>query len=64
MASGAEPGVLGLVRRGHEERILALLRARGPLSRAEIARLSGLSRSTLSDIVGALQERGAVVTTT
>jgi predicted NBD/HSP70 family sugar kinase len=64
MASGAEPGVLGLVRRGHEERILALLRARGSLSRAEIARLSGLSRSTLSDIVGALQERGAVVTTT
>ncbi|GGT96067.1 ROK family transcriptional regulator [Actinomadura citrea] len=64
MASGAEPGVLELVRRGHEERILALLRARGPLSRAEIARSSGLSRSTLSEIVSALLERGAVVTAT
>jgi len=59
--SGPEPGVLELVRRGHEERVLRLLGEHGALSRARLGELSGLSRSTLSDIVGALQARGVVV---
>lgn len=59
-----EPGVLARVRRGHEEQVLGLLRERGALSRAELGALSGLSRSTLSDIVGALVGRAAVVVTT
>ncbi|GAA2725809.1 ROK family transcriptional regulator [Actinocorallia aurantiaca] len=61
---GPEPGVLELVRRGHEERVLRLLGEHGALSRGRLGTLSGLSRSTLSDIVGALQARGAVVATT
>ncbi|MCD0448946.1 ROK family protein [Actinocorallia sp. API 0066] len=59
-----EPGVLARVRRGHEERVLGLLREHGALSRAELGTLSGLSRSTLSDIVAALIARAAVVVTT
>ncbi|ROO84324.1 putative NBD/HSP70 family sugar kinase [Actinocorallia herbida] len=62
--SETEPGVLARVRLGHEERVVALLRERGALSRAELGALSGLSRSTLSDIAGALVARGAVVVTT
>ncbi|MDX6740358.1 ROK family protein [Actinocorallia sp. A-T 12471] len=62
--SETEPGVLARVRLGHEERVVALLRERGALSRAELGTLSALSRSTLSDIVGALLARGAVVVTT
>ncbi|WP_344243476.1 ROK family transcriptional regulator [Actinocorallia libanotica] len=60
----SEPGVLELVRRGHEERVLRLLGEHGALSRKRLETLSGLSRSTLSDIVGALQARGAVVAST
>ncbi|MEK8174853.1 ROK family protein [Streptomyces sp. M19] len=46
---------------GHEDLVLDLLRKHGPLSRAELGGLSGLSRTTLSDIVAALMETGAVV---
>jgi predicted NBD/HSP70 family sugar kinase len=53
--------VQALVRRTHEERVLAVLRERGGLSRAEIAERVGLSRTTLSEITGDLIARGAVV---
>lgn len=56
-------GPLARLRRGHEELILRLLRTHGPLSRGELGRLSGLSRTTLYDIVGALADGGAVVGT-
>ncbi|MGW2826559.1 ROK family transcriptional regulator [Streptomyces sp. NPDC001443] len=56
-------GPLARLRRGHEERVLRLLRTHGPLSRGELGRLSGLSRTTLYDIVTALVESGAVVAT-
>lgn len=54
-------GVHALVRRTHEERILAALRAHGALSRSELARRTGLSRTTLSEITSELLRRGAIV---
>ncbi|MBT2410937.1 ROK family protein [Streptomyces sp. ISL-12] len=56
-------GPLARLRRGHEELVLRLLRTHGPLSRAELGKLSGLSRTTLYDIVVALMDGGAVVAT-
>lgn len=56
-------GPLTRLRRGHEERVLGLLRRHGPQSRAELGRRSGLSRTTLYDIVGTLVASGAVVST-
>ena len=52
---------LSRLRRGHEERVLGLLRRHGPQSRAELGRQAGLSRTTLYDIVGTLVASGAVV---
>jgi predicted NBD/HSP70 family sugar kinase len=59
MATSA--GVHALVRRTHEERVLRVLREHGALSRGEIARAVGLSRTTLSEITGSLLQRGAIV---
>ncbi|HEX7352715.1 ROK family transcriptional regulator [Brachybacterium sp.] len=58
-----EIGVLALTRRTHEMRVLAALRTRGPSSRAQLAEATRLSRTTLSEIVGDLLARGAVVVT-
>ncbi|MET9310707.1 ROK family transcriptional regulator [Kribbella sp. NPDC003505] len=57
------PGVQALVRRTHEERVLQVLREQGALSRNQIARAVGLSRTTLSEITGSLLQRGAIVVT-
>ncbi|MEU6551943.1 ROK family transcriptional regulator [Streptomyces sp. NPDC046915] len=54
-------GVHALVRRTHEDRVLRALQENGALSRGEMARVVGLSRTTLSDIVGSLLQRGAIV---
>jgi len=54
-------GVHALVRRTHEERVLAALRSGGALSRSELAGRVGLSRTTLSEITASLLQRGAVV---
>ncbi|TYL54155.1 ROK family transcriptional regulator [Agromyces mariniharenae] len=54
-------GVHALVRRTHEERVLAALRAHGALSRAELAKRVGLSRTTLSEITASLLQRGAII---
>lgn len=54
-------GVQALVRRTHEERVLRELREHGALSRGQIARAVGLSRTTLSEITGSLLQRGAIV---
>lgn len=47
-------------RRAHEGRVLGALRD-GPLSRAELARRVGLSRTTLSETTAELLRRGAIV---
>ncbi|WP_033338210.1 ROK family transcriptional regulator [Catenuloplanes japonicus] len=57
-------GVQVRLRRTHEESVLRVLREHGALSRGQIARLVGLSRTTLSEITGELLSRGAVVVTT
>jgi len=49
------------MRRSHEAVVLGLLRRGGPLSRAELGARSGLSRSTLYEIVGGLLSSGVVV---
>src|SRR5699024_1697002 len=49
-----------LMRWRHEEQVLAALRARGAMRRAELAVMVGLSRTTLSEIVVSLIRRGAV----
>lgn len=54
-------GVHALVRRTHEDRILGALRDHGALSRAQLAPLVGLSRTTLSEITAVLLERGAII---
>lgn len=53
-------GVHALVRRTHEERVLGALREHGAMSRGQLARRVGLSRTTLSEITGSLLRRGAV----
>ncbi|WP_229070669.1 ROK family transcriptional regulator [Actinoplanes sp. DH11] len=55
------PDAMQRVRRTHTEALLAQLRDAGPLSRAELIRLTGLSRTTLFDIIGDLITRGMVV---
>ncbi|MGO1973555.1 MAG: ROK family protein [Propionibacteriaceae bacterium] len=54
-------GIRALVRRTHEERVLAALRAHGALSRSELVPRVGLSRTTLSEITASLLARGAIV---
>ena len=49
-----------LVRWRHEEKILGVLRDHGAMRRAELAAKVGLSRTTLSEIVGELIGRGAL----
>ncbi|MGW5861103.1 ROK family protein [Streptomyces sp. NPDC055239] len=57
-------GPLTRLRRSHEQAVLELLRKHGPLSRAELGDRSGLSRTTLHDIVAGLVGSGSVVTGT
>ncbi|GHH71917.1 transcriptional regulator [Kitasatospora indigofera] len=55
-------GPLARLRQGHETLVLDLLRRHGPLTRAGLGTHTGLSRTTLYDIVGGLVTAGAVVT--
>jgi predicted NBD/HSP70 family sugar kinase/biotin operon repressor len=48
---------------GNRERVIELLRIRGALTRADLARLLGLSRATVSNVVAALHHEGLVVET-
>ncbi|WP_432026351.1 ROK family transcriptional regulator [Streptomyces sp. 1222.5] len=45
----------------HEALVLRLLREHGPLTRGELGPLSGLSRTTLYDAVGALMDNGTLL---
>jgi DNA-binding transcriptional ArsR family regulator len=59
-----EYGSLGSLRAHNRRRVLDALRHRGTASRAELARVTGLSRSTVSSLVGELQHSGLVVEST
>jgi glucokinase-like ROK family protein len=54
-------GSLGSLRAGNRGRVVDALRELGVASRAEIARRTGLSRSTVSSLVAELQEAGLIV---
>jgi predicted NBD/HSP70 family sugar kinase len=58
----SKPGVGSLesLRAQNRGRVIGVLRAAGPVSRAEIARRTGLSRSTISSLVADLQAVGLV----
>src|SRR5215213_11808369 len=67
MKSGCRPmrerseGSLASLRRLNRRRVINALRQHGLISRAEIARRTGLSRSTVSSLVSELQSDGLVV---
>ena len=54
-------GALEGLRDQNRLRVVEVLRRRGTVSRADIARATGLSRSTVSSLVADLQDRGLVV---
>src|SRR5688572_32796462 len=54
-------GSLASLRRLNRQRVIDALRSHGTISRAEIARRTGLSRSTVSSLVADLQASGLVV---
>jgi predicted NBD/HSP70 family sugar kinase/biotin operon repressor len=58
---GEQPGALGSLRESNREKVVHALTMLGVASRADIARRTGLSRSTVSSIVADLQAEGLVV---
>jgi predicted NBD/HSP70 family sugar kinase/biotin operon repressor len=58
---GEQPGALGSLRESNREKVVQALQALGVASRADIARWTGLSRSTVSSIVAELHAEGLVV---
>ncbi len=56
-----ESGSLGSLRESNRERVIEALRMIGVASRSEVARWTGLSRSTVSSIVADLQLEGVVI---
>jgi glucokinase-like ROK family protein len=59
---GESTGSLGALRESNTGRVIEALNALGTASRAQIARQTGLARSTVSSIVAELQAEGVVVT--
>ena len=53
-------GTLGWLRHRNRERVMALLRTQGQISQADIARSTGLSRTTVSTVIGELKQLGLV----
>ena len=53
-------GSLALLRERNREQVVDVLRRRGTVSRADIARETGLSRTTVSSIVGTMQRDGLI----
>lgn len=60
MASTRLPGTPRLLRALNDRAALELLLARGPLTRAQLGELTGLSKVTASQLVERLEERGLV----
>jgi glucokinase-like ROK family protein len=54
-------GSLGALRDANRHRVLAVLRRHGSVSRADISRITGLSHTTVSSLVGQLRRQGLVV---
>ena len=61
MVSTRLPGTPRLLRALNDRAALELLLARGPLTRAQLGELTGLSKVTASQLVERLEERGLVV---
>jgi N-acetylglucosamine repressor len=59
--AGLRRGSRALLRDLNSSLLIELVRAAGPISRADLARRSGLSAPTVSTIVGRLLERGILV---
>jgi predicted NBD/HSP70 family sugar kinase len=59
----ATSGALERLRAGNQRTVLALLASEGPMSRADLVRGSGLSRTTVSSLVSALIRSGHVTET-
>jgi predicted NBD/HSP70 family sugar kinase len=55
------PGSLTGLRQGNRQRVLDVLRQHGTTSRPEIARQTGLSTTTVSDLVRVLLDEGVIV---
>src|SRR4051794_12684834 len=63
--AAAEAGIGGSLERLRETnrlRVINALRTRGNLSRSELVALTGLSRTTVTTLIGDLQARGLIVT--
>ena len=60
MERGSPRGSLALLRERNREQVVDVLRRRGTVSRADIARETGLSRTTVSSIVGTMQRDGLI----
>lgn len=61
MSSPSPTGSLEALREGNRMRVIDVLRQRGAASRAQVARDTGLSRTTVGSLVGALLADGFVV---
>src|SRR5690348_12828060 len=59
MESGS--GSLEALREANRLRVIDALRHEGSASRTDLVRITGLSRTTITTLVGDLQERGLVV---
>src|ERR671915_2164060 len=60
MASVSQPGTPRLLRALNDRSALELLLSRGPLTRAQLGELTGLSKVTASQLVERLEGRGLV----
>src|SRR3954447_20785576 len=60
MSPAPIPGTPRLLRAVNDRAALELLLKKGPLTRAQLAELTGLSKVTASQLVERLQERGLV----
>jgi len=58
---GEQAGALGSLRDSNREKVVKALQTLGVASRADVVRSTGLSRSTVSSIVGELHDEGLVV---
>jgi predicted NBD/HSP70 family sugar kinase len=56
-----EPGTFGSTRELNRLRVVDALRRAGTASRSDLARFTGLSRTTIASLVSDLQERGLIV---
>ncbi|HRD62218.1 MAG TPA: helix-turn-helix domain-containing protein, partial [Nocardioides sp.] len=59
----ASTGALERLRAGNQRAVLSLLAGEGPMSRADLVRASGLSRTTVSSLVAELIGAGQVIET-